>query len=134
LWLLLGLLVLAYLMSRSRPIRPLETTVERLAEAIATAEGYFVPGSLPARMHNPGALRLHGERNTISYFATDEEGWEALREQLRRIFTGQSRWYTPEMSIRHMAQVWTGGDNPDGWAETVARRLGVTPQERLTAV
>lgn len=61
--------------------------VDRIAEAIARMEGYFQPGSIAQRNNNPGNLRSWGARPVESgyvKFNTPEEGWAALKQQIRR--------------------------------------------------
>jgi len=116
---------------REPPTMPSDETILRLARAIAVSEGYYVEGSLPFRKNNPGALRLFGETDTITEFATANAGWEALFEQLRKIFRGNSAYYHDGMTIAEMARVWTGGDRPDAWARNVSSYLGVSPNTRL---
>ena len=62
----------------------------RLAQLIATEEGFFKSGSLPARNHNPGDLRHspHSEHdpsapNAIGRIDSDADGWDDLERQLR---------------------------------------------------
>ena len=107
-------------------------SVEELAQAIARAEGYYVSGSLPQRRNNPGALKLDG--NEITQFATPSEGWAALHRQLEKILNGESAFYTPDMSIRQVAEIWTGGDKPDAWARIVAGELQVDETLSIGAV
>lgn len=101
--------------------------VSRMATGIAQAEGYFVPGSLPFRSNNPGALRLYGETDTITVFPSASAGWDALYKQVERILTGLSPYYSLDMNIYQVAQVYTGGDNPEAWAVVVAGAMGITP-------
>lgn len=60
----------------------------RLAQIIARKEGFYVPGSVPARYHNPGDLRhsphsLHpGNPDGIGQIPDDEDGWADLERQL----------------------------------------------------
>lgn len=68
--------------------------VELLACAIATQEGFFSSGTLPALKHNPGDLRFAGQLNAaepdaragfaspIATFPTDTTGIAALFRQL----------------------------------------------------
>ncbi len=110
-------------------------TVERIARAIARAEGYYMRSSvpnLPQRRNNPGNLKLKG--NEITAFASAEEGWQALYRQVERMLTGASRHYKPWQTIREIALIYTGGDKPEAWAGIVARELRVTPQTRLGEV
>jgi hypothetical protein len=64
--------------------------VTRLAWLIASREGRFVPGSQPARKHNPGDLRHSphsshaGEGpNDIGIIDSDAAGWADEERQLR---------------------------------------------------
>jgi len=61
----------------------------RLAHLIAQEEGFYVPGSLPNRNHNPGDLRhsphsFHtaDKPDAIGQIATDVDGWADLERQL----------------------------------------------------
>lgn len=51
---------------------------------IAKMEGYYVPGSLPRRINNPGSIVFAHQRGArrhssgFAQFATVELGWEAL--------------------------------------------------------
>lgn len=59
-----------------------------LMERVATAEGFHTAGTLPARLHNPGALRYAGQRGARSgpqryaRFASDWAGWIAFQRDL----------------------------------------------------
>jgi hypothetical protein len=62
----------------------------KLAKLIATEEGFFRAGTLPARRHNPGDLRHspHASHegigaDAIGVIDSDEHGWEDLERQLR---------------------------------------------------
>ncbi len=110
-----------------------DTVVDRIARAIARAEGYFVPGSLPNRLNNPGSLK---DPNTgkLRAFPTIEEGWAALKHQVARMLEGTSAFYKPSMTIAQIAAIYTGGDKPDAWARIVASELGVSPDTPLKDV
>jgi len=110
-----------------------DTVVDRIARAIARAEGYFVAGSLPNRLNNPGSLK---DPNTgqLRAFPTVEEGWAALKQQVARMLEGTSRFYQPSMTIAQIAAIYTGGDKPDAWARIVAGELGVSPDTPLKDV
>ena len=57
-------------------------------EIIPRHEGFWKPGSLPARYHNPGALRYASQdgatRGEYGYarFETDEDGFRALQQDM----------------------------------------------------
>lgn len=63
--------------------------MSKLAHLIAQEEGFDVPGSLPARDHNPGDLRhsphsFHdGDPNAIGQIDDDADGWADLERQLQ---------------------------------------------------
>ena len=107
----------------------------KLAAAIAHAEGFGVTGTVPTRTNNPGDLELgdlgKGTQGGKTIFATLTDGIAALRKQISIIANGQSEYYSLDMSISQMAQLYTGGDNADAWAQIVATDLGVTPQTTL---
>ena len=116
------------------------TLTRKIAEAIAVAEGWFHPSgtAVPQRANNPGNLKLPenplGDIGGKTIFATAEEGWAALDRQINFILTGQSRYYTPDMTIFQVAQIYTGGDNAQAWANIVAGKLGVTPDTPIKEV
>ena len=64
--------------------------VGTLARYIAKREGFFVRGTLPWRMNNPGSLvyvgQLHAQRGDRGFarFNTPQDGWMALEKDLRR--------------------------------------------------
>jgi len=97
----------------------------RWARAIAKAEGYYVPGSLPQRLNNPGSLK-DPATGRLRQFPTPANGWAALLTQLRLVLTGRSRYYRPDMTLAEFARVYSGGDKPDAWARIVATELGVS--------
>lgn len=76
----------------------------KLARLIATEEGFFKAGSLPARNHNPGDLRHSphsqhpGDPEAIGVIDTEAHGWEDLERQLQldaqRGYTIQKLVYT----------------------------------------
>ncbi len=115
-----------------------ETQVDRLAKAIAHAEGFFQAGSLPARANNPGDLKLgdrgHGTLQGKTIFATAEDGWNALKNQIRLAVSGKSKFYSMRMTIRQMAMTWTGYDQPETWAQNVSSHLGVSPETTLGSI
>jgi hypothetical protein len=57
-------------------------------EVIPRREGFWKAGSLPARYHNPGALRFAGQARATrglrgyAVFETDEAGFEALERDV----------------------------------------------------
>jgi hypothetical protein len=116
----------------------------KLAHAIAIAEGGFVEGALPWRIHNPGDLEL-GDRGygvdqlkTVFLKADPDadiydktDGFSALRRECTAILTGASFEYSPGNTFEEVAQRWTGGDNPGAWVKIVTDNLGVQPLDRI---
>ena len=105
------------------------------AQAIATAEGYGVPGARPTVNNNPGDLvgwpGTPTDSSGYSVFATPQAGWDALETQLGTISSGESAYYTPDMTIAQMGDTWADGDS--NWAQNVAASLGVTSSPATTA-
>lgn len=114
-----------YMMSPTRKIK-------RVAQAIARAEGYGVPGAIPTVRNNPGNIK--DETGQIATYPTPAAGWAALYRQVAMMFTGESRWYRPDMSIAEIARIYTGEASYMNWANNVSRFLGVTPDTALKDV
>lgn len=110
--------------------------IKDFAQAVARAEGFYTPGSIPARAHNPGDLKLPNTPTIgggITVFADDAAGWTALYKQLYRVLTNQSTRYNLDMSIADMAHTWTA-TQADAWARNVATFLGVGSDTKLWEV
>jgi hypothetical protein len=59
---------------------------ESIAQAIAKEEGFYVPGSIAQRNHNPGNLRSWGSAPIVSGYAAapdDATGWSWLYSQVQ---------------------------------------------------
>ena len=108
------------------PIAP-NSTVQKIAKAIAKAEGFYVQGSLPQRAHNPGDIeegdKGYGLINGKTVFASDSQGWQALYNQVQAILDGKSAYYFPSMTIAQIGNIYSGGD--PNWGQNVADELGV---------
>lgn len=123
-----------------------QDNADRLAKAIAKAEGFNVEGSLPNRTHNPGDMEL-GDRGwgteaakTIyekadwdADLADKNDGCSALRRECLAILSGASHTFETSWSILQLAQEWTGGDNVHAWASIVCEELGILPDMTLEA-
>ena len=105
-----------------------------MAQAIAEAEGFFVPGSIPAQAHNPGDLTQGDFGDTGVYmtsssgaqiivFPDDQAGWNALYRKLQNIADGNSHVYSPDMTIAQFANEWTSTQQ-SSWADNVASSIG----------
>jgi hypothetical protein len=101
--------------------------VKTFAQAIARAEGFYVRDSIPSRAHNPGDLKVSNKPTlpgtSITQFASDDEGWQALYKQLWLIVTSKSSVYDLGMSIDDMAHEWTATEQ-SAWASNVALYSG----------
>lgn len=116
--------------------------VDTFAHAIAKAEGFGVKGAVPTRYHNPGDIRTFkkGARypgqvgvNKHGYviFKNDEAGFAALRENLRRMASGESKYYGTNMTVTKVAKLYATGWRT--WSKNVSKNLGVPPQTTLKA-
>ena len=105
--------------------------VGRIAEAIATMEGYYKPGTPAKRNRNPGNLRTWGAmptHNGLVVFPSEDAGFEALEHQIRKnirrglsfyeFFAGRPGYYPGYAPA-------CDGNDPVGYAEFVAKRVGV---------
>lgn len=118
----------------------LTEAVQLFAEAIATAEGYYVNGSRPQRNNNPGDLMVDTTGTGIGKdsagfvkYATATDGWDALRKQVNLIFTDASQYYNSGMTVRQIAEKYTTTDQL-AWAQNVARVLGISIDEPVSTL
>lgn len=109
--------------------------VQQFADAIATAEGFFVAGSKSQRSNNPGDIESNGQ---IIQYATADDGWAALYHQVYLMFYGGSQNYNPSMTIGQIGYIYADGlHDPTGaanWSANVAAALGVTTDTTLQAL
>lgn len=102
-----------------------------LADAIAKAEGFGVPGAIPTLANNPGDLAL-GDQGfgtmgaNITIFPTLQDGQTALESQVTAMLSGTSKYYNPNETIAQVGQTYAGGNT--SWARNVANFFGV-PQD-----
>jgi hypothetical protein len=115
-----------------------KSVVERLAEAIAEFEGFYVKGTLAERNNNPGNLIwspfMAGQRDGFAYFNSKADGWKALKYQITLIFDGNSQYYQPMMSIQKFVDVWastSSQEERDNYSEFIAERFGVGVWNKL---
>jgi len=112
----------------------IDKKVARLAHAIACTEGFFVKGTLPNRLHNPGDLRSrlpHAYEGQIGLyhgyvvFRGDQFGWQALYQQIRRVLDDDSAYYNREMTFAQIAKVYAASPQ---WPKTLCKILQISPQ------
>lgn len=112
--------------------------LKRFAEAIAFAEGWYVVGSIPQRLNNPGDLKTSGipsigqDAQGHLHFASPDDGWRALYRQLQIIVDGKSAHYSLGMTILQMGDKYAPGSV--SWPRNVAARLNVSTGTRLREV
>ena len=105
--------------------------VQAIAQAIARAEGFYTPGSRPARDHNPGDITqdLIGKAVAMDgpfpVFANDQDGWANLYAQINLWLSGGSSRANAGTTIAELSQFYTA-DNQTAWAANVANALGVS--------
>jgi hypothetical protein len=109
--------------------------VSQMATAIARTEGFYVKGSLPNRLGNPGDIRA---RSTHAYagqqglyhgyvvFRSDAWGWAALEKQIESIIEGTSGVYNQEMTFYRIAKRYASDPR---WARNVCKILRISPRE-----
>lgn len=111
-----------------------EQLVEKFCQAIANAEGFGPAEALPTRCNNPGDLTDDGDIGlgtarskgigaaNITIYRTADDGWNALRNKVRRMLEGRSKVYFLWMTIDMVGQVYARDRD---WAINVARELDV---------
>lgn len=110
--------------------------VTRLAQAIAVAEGFYVPGSRPARDHNPGDMtedligRAIGRDKQFVVYATDQDGFDNLYAQIVLWLSGKSAHANENSTIQQIADFYTTTQQ-DIWARNVADHLGVSVDTQI---
>lgn len=117
------------------------TKVEALAHAIARAEGFYVKGSLPNRLHNPGDIRLLPgqhiagqvglDKHNYVIFKNDGEGFAALCNLLNHIAEDSSNRYSVHMTFAAFARKYVGGPDWSVWLKIICKKLAVSPRETL---
>lgn len=104
--------------------------IDALAQAIATAEGFYTPGTRPARNHNPGDMTLDligkGVSNDGPFivYASDDDGWANLKAQISKWFDGSSANADSSSTIEDLSGFYTNTQQ-SAWASNVAQALGV---------
>lgn len=105
--------------------------VQRIAQAIAFAEGFYVSGSRPQRNHNPGDMtqdligRRTGMDGQFVVYASDDDGWQNLYAQIGKWLDGSSSNADATFTIGDISKFYTTTDQT-AWATNVANYLGVS--------
>ncbi|EBL1051170.1 lytic transglycosylase catalytic [Salmonella enterica] len=89
-------------------------------------------GTLADRNNNPGNIRPVGG-NGFRFFESALQGWEAMKNQLMRYFTGKTTGWALQ-TIQDIVSTWApAGDNndPKKYAQDVAKWMGVSPNTVL---
>lgn len=89
-------------------------------------------GTLADRNNNPGNIRPVGG-NGFRFFESALQGWEAMKNQLMRYFTGKTTGRALQ-TIQDIVSTWApAGDNndPRKYAQDVAKWMGVSPNTVL---
>ena len=117
-----------------------EKKIHAFAHAIALTEGWGTPGTIPSRYHNAGDLKIMargekypgqvgvGKANHV-IFRNDAAGYAALYRQIDKMLTGESKFYTQEMTLRQVGKFYA--QNSKRWATNMAKYLGVPPSTTL---
>lgn len=88
--------------------------------------------TLADRNNNPGNIRPVSGKG-FRFFESALEGWEAMKNQLMRYFTGKTTG-RPLQTIQDIVSTWApAGDNndPKKYAQDVAKWMGVSPNAIL---
>jgi hypothetical protein len=109
--------------------------VHKFAVAVARTEGFYAnKHTIPARLHNPGDICTSlphaypgqtGLYRGYAVFKSDQWGWAALENQIRRVIDGTSTKYTQSMTLWQVARVYA--ENWKYWGKSVATILHVAP-------
>ena len=112
--------------------------VVQFAHAIAQAEGYNVPHSIPQRCNNPGDLKgaaFPGQvgvcKGGHARFRTADAGWAALYHQIEKIQDGTSTKYTNRVTFRQVAKMYAQNYRP--WLKIVTNTLQVDDDDEVGA-
>jgi hypothetical protein len=116
-----------------------DATVQKIAQAIAFAEGFYVTGSRPARNNNPGDMtqdligKSTGNDGPFVVYATVEDGWANLYAQIELWLYGGSSHASSQSTITQIAGFYTTTDQ-SAWATNVANQLGVSIDTQIGEV
>ena len=138
--------VLASLQAAVANLKP--SRIKDWAKAIKEWEGWGGPSSTVAGVHypngtlsyrnkNPGNLKFAGQAFVIgqdeqghAIFDTEQHGWGALIRQLTIAANGTSNSFQPTMTLIEFHTKYAE-KNGIGYANFVAKKLGVSPQTQI---
>lgn len=115
------------------------SATQKIAQAIASAEGFYVAGSRPARNHNPGDMTADlvgastGTDGMFVVYDTDADGWNNLYAQVNAWLEGTSKHAGPDSTITDVAAFYTTTEQ-DAWAANVAASLGVSVDTTIGSI
>ena len=117
-----------------------EWVIEKFVQAHAVFEGFGKLGNIATAYNNPGCLKWVGQKNSVkggngfALFNTVEDGWNALREQVKLNLSGKSSLYDINQDFYSYIYVYasTSPDNEKvAYAEYIAKQVGVSPDTKL---
>lgn len=128
---LLGAITLFKAIGGAMSTTGISGNVQKIAQAIAFAEGFYVPGSRPSRNHNPGDMtqdligKSVGSDGPFVVYASDDDGWNNLYTQIEMWLNGGSQHANSQSTISQISSFYTANDQTS-WAANVANQLGVS--------
>jgi hypothetical protein len=118
------------------PSVPSNGPLATMENAIATMEGFFTPGSLAQRTHNPGDIGTYG--GNVASYPSDSAGFNSLGTWLQNHASANPNWDFYDTMRYYLTGDTMGtpgpGQNPDAYAEYVAGQLGVDPTTPVSQV
>jgi len=112
---------------------------QKLAQAIASAEGFYKAGSRPQRNNNPGDMtqdligKAVGTDGPFVIYATPEDGWANLYAQINKWYSGTSNNADGTNTIFDLSRFYTTTDK-DAWAVNVSNALGVSQDTPINQI
>jgi hypothetical protein len=135
-WIIIGVVILLLLASKPAlsaiPIIGNAPGLERFAQAIAFAEGFGKPGVIPTLRNNPGDL-TDPSTGAIRTYPTVRDGWQGLYRQIEMMLSGESLYYSADMSIAEIGAIYTATEQ-SAWVTNVSAYLGVSPDTTLREI
>jgi hypothetical protein len=121
--------------SKSKPSsQPEAGILSKIAESIATLEGYYRPGTLAQRKNNPGNLVFVGQegakkdpQSRFASFDSTEAGWNALK---RQVLLDASRGKTLQEFVYKYAPPTE--NNSARYLTNLSRETGIPPDSILS--